>query len=50
MVMTWGFSAGVGYLIGGWAVAIALPSITVVLMVLSIGIGLRRRRMAKRSG
>jgi hypothetical protein len=49
MVVTLGSSAGIGYLIGGWAAAIALPSITVVLMVVSIGIGLRRRRLAKRS-
>jgi uncharacterized membrane protein len=47
MVITLGFSGGIGYLVDGWALAIALPSITVVLTVFSIGLGLRRRRRAK---
>jgi len=38
------FSAGVGYLIGGWIVAILLPAVTVLLTGFGVVRGLRKRR------
>jgi len=37
-------SGGVGYLVGGTVLAIALPLATILLVGVSVGLGLRRRR------
>ena len=36
--------AGVGYLVGGWVAAVALPTATIVLTAAAAAVGLRRRR------
>jgi hypothetical protein len=45
-----GFSAGLGYLIGGWTLAVVLPSVTTALMGVAVGLGLRRRRTHAEQG
>jgi drug/metabolite transporter (DMT)-like permease len=44
LVAVFAATAGLGYLIGGTVAAIVLPSASLVLMLISVGIGLRRRR------
>jgi hypothetical protein len=41
---SFGVTAGLGYLIGGWTLAVVLPAALVILMGIGIAVGLKRRR------
>jgi uncharacterized membrane protein len=44
LAASFGFCAGVGYLIGGWVAAVVLPTAMTILIAVSFASGRRRRR------
>jgi hypothetical protein len=45
---TLALTAGLGYLVGGWVLAVVLPSATIVVMAGSAAIGIGRERRVAR--